>query len=203
MWHAAAVQSAANAEQLRDAAQPHLTVKLHVLARVDDIEPRHPAQHSQRKEHGRPFQIASQGDPGRRGRQAQRKAEPEVRQAREPFAVGIAQEPQEHRNRQVQRPAVGQEQEGRRDESETAEQREDRDRINGEPACWQMPAHGPRIERIVVTIGQTVERHRRRPRRGHAEQDSHPVLNSTVPAVPIMSCKHRANGQTGGQTTCD
>ena len=64
---------------------------------------------------------------------------------------------------------------------------EGRDRAHAQQAGGKVAAGRAGVERIVMAIGQAVERHRRRAGGRHAEEDAQPVLSAAVPAVRAMS----------------
>ena len=60
-----------------------------------------------------------------------------------------------------------------------------------------MSARGPGIEGVVIAVNKPVEGHGGGSRRGHAEEDSHPILGSTAPAVGAESRECRSQKGEG------
>ena len=132
-------------------------------------------------------------DPGSRRRQAQREPQPEMSQAGEALAVGITQKPEQEPARTGTAATDSAGRAGwlpRRPGCSIAVKTATA-RTPSRPA-GRCRAGRARIERIKMPIGQPVEGHRRRPRGRHAEQNAHPVLNSSVPAVAIVRRQDRA-----------
>ena len=173
----------ADAETGWQAVQAGGAVEVGVLAGVQQVEPAHPEQHrraeDERRGHVRPRDDAADGDPGGDRGEGQRRAEPEVRQAREPFGERVRQHDAQHRQGQVGRPRVRrlaqEEQPGRGQECGTRHDREQRHGGDAERAGGEVPAGGPRVAAVVVAVGQAVERHRRRAGGHHARQNAHEV----------------------------
>jgi hypothetical protein len=176
-------QGAPDAERPRDAAQADPTVEFDVLAGVDDIEAGDPEEDGHRQQDRRPSQVAPQRDPGGDRCQAEREAEPEVGEAGESLGVGVAEQPEQYRDREDDRPSVREEQECRGDEGGRGHGREGGHCRDAEQAGGEVSAGRPGVHRVEGSIGQPVERHGRRPRRRHAEEDAEPVLGPSRPAV--------------------
>ncbi len=174
-----------------------MAIEFHVLAGVDDIKPGHPEQDGHRQQDWRPFQVAAQGDPGRDRRQAQREPQPEVGETGESLGVGIAQQPEQYRDRQEDRPSIRKEQECRGDEGRCGDDREQGDRAGAEPAGREVSAGRPGVQGVVMPIGQTVEGHRCRASRRHAEQDADPVLKACRSAIGGVGGQHGAQNREG------
>ncbi len=183
-------QRSRDAQGPGDAVEVGRAVEVDILARVDDVESRNPEQHRRSQEHGGPCDGSAQGDPGGSRRHAERKPEPEMRQAREPFAVGVTQQPDQHWTTKIKRPPIRQEKQRGRNEGRGAHNCENRDFPHAQPARGKMPARGARIPGIELPVNQPIESHRRRARRSHTEENAHPVLKPPVPASPIVSRQH-------------
>lgn len=102
-----------------------------------------------------------------------------MRQAGEALGERVTEEKEQHRPGQIKRPRVGrlpQEKERRRGhEGQRRADREERDGGDRERASGQVPVRRARVAGIDVPIDEPVERHRRRPRRDHAEQNAEQI----------------------------
>ena len=136
---------------LRDAAQTGASIEFDILAGVDDVEPGHPEKDGHRQQNRGPFEVTAQGNPGGDRRQAQREPQPEVGEAGESLGVGVAQQPEQHRDREDDRPSIGQKQERRGNEGCRGYERERGHRAGAEPAGREMPAGRPGVQCVVVT----------------------------------------------------
>ena len=79
-----------HAEHRRHASEPEPTIDIHILARIENVEPGDPTEYGE-PEHGRREQIVepANGDPRGEGGQHQRCAEPKVREDRESLGQRI------------------------------------------------------------------------------------------------------------------
>ncbi len=87
---------------------------------------------------------------------------------REPLCVAVAEQKQEHRNRERQRKPVWQKHQIGGDERRTAHRGKHLHAAHGQFPRRQMAASRSRIERIDFAIGQPIERHRRTAPGNHA-----------------------------------
>ena len=150
-----------------------LDVAAVVLAGVDDVEPRRPAQHRAGHPQRRRRQRPGHRDPRADGREGERRAEVIVAQPREPLQQRVGGQEQQHGDRQDQRPrvAVPQEPRRRRDERRRGSRQDREIERRGQPPAGNGAAGGSRVQCVQPRVEQPIRRHRDRPRRHHADED--------------------------------
>ena len=163
------LQGPVDAVTFRDGEESLAAIEAHVLTGIDDVEPGCPEQHRQAQEQGGPADLASHGNPGAQRGQPQTEPQVEVGEPREPLAVGVEQQDEQHGKGQEEAERV--ELVGRQDENEPRGQSEDGDEEAAEMSGRQGTGSGPGIEGIDPNVRQPVEGHGRASGSHHGHHD--------------------------------
>ena len=172
------VQGASQAEFGRDAVESGLTVKFEVLASVDDIEAGHP-KHDHQSECDGGVEIGNVGldigspDGNPRADRGEHESDPQPKmdQPGKSLSNAVTHQENQHRDAPLDRNAVGQEQQGRRDEKSCTADREPDHFGSREQLCREVPFGSAWVFTVKFFIEETVHGHCEASSGHHACQD--------------------------------
>ena len=126
------------------------------------------------------------------GAMPKREAEKQMRPAREPLGIGIKQHNRQRHRRKPKRKPV--QLRSRQHKNSAGDHNEGGDKSRGEQTNRQSARGRARIGRVNRSIGQPVERHRRRPRRNHGDDDPCQLMPRWAGRRAASIAPQRANG---------